>query len=73
MHAELLRLFHLAMPGVAGVVLATAEGLVRAHDVGDAARARRLAAEGLAAMPRGESALVPLADRLYLVVRVPEA
>jgi hypothetical protein len=61
------------MPGAAGVVLASEEGRLVAHDVGPGVDARDLARQAMGAVATGAGTLVALADRLYFVVLLPRA
>lgn len=74
MHDQLLSVCRAAMPGVAGVVLATLSGGVVAHEPGRVADPHGLAREATSARAADApptSALVARGEGLYLVVFVP--
>lgn len=70
MHGPLLRAFHAAMPAARSVVLTQSDGGILDHDMPHAADAPRVAAEALAGMTVGTSALVSYEGGDVLVVRM---
>lgn len=68
-----LTLFRATMPGVAGVVLASARGDALAHDLDAPTRASELAASATRLHVGGQSVLVPDGSGMVLVVFLDES